>query len=69
MNAVNPTLVKTELSRPLWSNETVADRFVARIPFGKIAGNIGFWHSAVTVFFDVEVSADPFNTLHFAILV
>lgn len=36
INAICPGLVKTRFSEALWQDETTLDRFVARIPLGRI---------------------------------
>lgn len=37
VNAVGPTLTRTEFSRPLWSNPELAKHVAAAIPLGRIA--------------------------------
>jgi len=37
VNAVGPTLTRTEFSRPLWSNPQLAEHVSAGIPLGRIA--------------------------------
>jgi len=37
VNAVAPGMVRTDFSRPLWSNQTIHDEIVKGIPLGRIA--------------------------------
>jgi len=40
VNAVNPTVVMTEMGQRVWSDAALADPMRARIPLGKFAGNV-----------------------------
>jgi gluconate 5-dehydrogenase len=37
VNAVGPTLTRTEFSRPIWSNPEVAKHVATGIPMGRLA--------------------------------
>jgi len=37
VNSVNPTVVETNLSRPLWENEAIANHLKSRTPLGRFA--------------------------------
>jgi NAD(P)-dependent dehydrogenase (short-subunit alcohol dehydrogenase family) len=37
VNAVGPTLTRTEFSRPIWSNPDVAKHMASAIPMGRLA--------------------------------
>jgi NAD(P)-dependent dehydrogenase (short-subunit alcohol dehydrogenase family) len=37
VNAVGPTLTRTEFSKPIWSNPEVAKHVAAAIPLGRLA--------------------------------
>ena len=37
VNAVAPSMVKTEFSKPFWSNDIIREQIVKGIPLGRIA--------------------------------
>lgn len=37
VNAVGPTLTRTEFSKPIWSNPEVAKHMASAIPMGRLA--------------------------------
>jgi len=44
VNAVAPAMVRTDFSRPFWSNKDIADHVVRGIPLGRIAEPIDVVH-------------------------
>ncbi|MEW5913235.1 MAG: SDR family oxidoreductase [Thermodesulfobacteriota bacterium] len=44
VNAVAPAMVKTDFSKPFWSNEDVHKQIVARIPAGRLAEPLDVVH-------------------------
>jgi NAD(P)-dependent dehydrogenase (short-subunit alcohol dehydrogenase family) len=44
VNAVAPSMVKTEFSKPFWSNDIIRDQIVKTIPLGRLAEPIDIVH-------------------------
>lgn len=54
VNAVAPSMVKTNFSKPFWSNDVIHDQIVKTIPLGRLADPIDIVHPVLFLISDAS---------------